>query len=131
MEEKGKKSYTGYIIIAVAIVLSAIIIPIAWQLGGKLADKEGEPKPSNNVVNNTINTNTNPTTNDTKTIREITADDCLCLKNNVNAYEKLTTDSFVECDEVPYYCVDKDILEHLKDTVFYSYTDANAGADID
>ncbi len=58
MEEKAnKKSYTGYIIIAVAIVLAAIIVPIAWQLGGKLANKEAEPKPNNNVVENTTNNN--------------------------------------------------------------------------
>ena len=58
MEEKTKKSYAGYIIIAVAIVLAAIIVPIAWQLGGKLADKE-----SNIIANNTVNTNTNINSN--------------------------------------------------------------------
>ena len=64
MEEKNvKKSYTGYIIIAVAIVLAAIIIPIAWQLGGKLADKEGELKPNNNVVENTTNSGEEDNTN--------------------------------------------------------------------
>ena len=58
-EEKSvKKSYTGYIIIAVAIIVAAAIIPIAWQLGGKLANKDTNTAVVNNTLTNNETTNT-------------------------------------------------------------------------
>ena len=86
MEEKTNKTYTGYIIIAVALVLCAVIAPIAWQIGGKLANE----KKDNNIVNNVVeNVVENITENTTKT----TVNTPKLIDNNYESIWQLESDT--------------------------------------